>query len=485
MSTTDKIFKMYPHLREVVDAIVSKATKSLGYAIGQCQLKSIQEEKSAQQQVFILQLAFQTHEKRSPDMLANSSFIHDDTKTAPQEKDWSNALRSGRNRLVLRIWKGGSRWWNLHRNSSPLTLATQEIMGYQGARQALSSVSSDVPRVPMVLLFDKGGIDMDHTAENQLPSPWAVLEYVGPNSLDLPLEKVDRFYLDNMVKVRNEFGFDEPHPRWGRVTVDKSLQYAQMILRQVMMPLHQKTRLQKQPNGTSGYTYRSMVTKYRISHQSLRESMKQQQVQESQQMEQALYHLNAALTVLEGVCGLGETSVSRSQHASVVADVAPVLVHMDLQPQNLIFWRPDAISKRTIIAKEDETQNSCSVFSVLDWEDATWADPRFDLLMLCRKVCANLEQAQAIWLEYDSVLSVTSQPTLTTEKHTSCLGSIVPWLQLETVHSITTLLLQSMDLLNGGRNPWETKKDLWGKLQREFVRWGDMNARNECEASEP
>lgn len=27
-----------------------------------------------------------------------------------------------------------------------------------------------------------------------------------------------------------------------------------------------------------------------------------------------------------------------------------------------------------------------------------------------------------------------------------------------------------MDLLGGGRSPWETKPDLWGKIEREFSR---------------
>ena len=96
------------------------------------------------------------------------------------------------------------------------------------ARQALSSVSSGVPRIPMVLLFDQGWTDMDQTKGNQFSFPWAVLEYVGPDSLYLPLEQVDRFYFDVMMKVREKFGFDEPHPRWGRVAVDKSLQCAQI-----------------------------------------------------------------------------------------------------------------------------------------------------------------------------------------------------------------------------------------------------------------
>jgi hypothetical protein len=94
----------------------------------------------------------------------------------------------------------------------------------------------------------------------------------------------------------------------------------------------------------------------------------------------------------------------------------------------------------------------------LDWEEAAFADPRFELLLLCRKVCANRSQADEVWKVYREELP---QPNL---------GSVEPWLKLETVHSLTTLLLQSMDLLGGGRNPWETKPDLWGKIQREFYR---------------
>jgi hypothetical protein len=98
----------------------------------------------------------------------------------------------------------------------------------------------------------------------------------------------------------------------------------------------------------------------------------------------------------------------------------------------------------------------------LDWEDAAIADPRFELLLLGRKVCANREQAEELWKLYSSSHHTTTP---------IAIGPLGPWLQLETIHSIVTLLLQSMDLLDGGRNPWETTKDLWSKLQREFARW--------------
>lgn len=40
-----------------------------------------------------------------------------------------------------------------------------------------------------------------------------------------------------MVKIRHEFGFDEPHPRHGRERIDECLAYAKMVLRDVVFPL--------------------------------------------------------------------------------------------------------------------------------------------------------------------------------------------------------------------------------------------------------
>jgi len=167
--------------------------------------------------------------------------------------------------------------------------------------------------------------------------------------------------------------------------------------------------------------------------------------------------------------------------------------------------------------EEDHSKIEPKVLSVFDWEDAAWADPRFDLILLCRKVCANRNQANVLWSEYANAMLVLKK-AMTNDDHDynhdydgggdednknndelvdkegctnsntmgcstsseyhltkkNFIGPIKPWLQLETVHSITTMLLQSTDLLGGGRNPWETKNDLWGKLQRELTRLEDL-----------
>ncbi|NJM93456.1 MAG: DUF2851 family protein, partial [Cytophagales bacterium] len=71
-----------------------------------------------------------------------------------------------------------------------------------------------------------------------------------------------------------------------------------------------------------------------------------------------------------------------------------------------------------------------------DWEETAYADPRFELLLLCRKVCANREQADFIWQYYSNQINIC----LTHDDGYDViqLGSITPWLKLEAIHSITT-----------------------------------------------
>ena len=153
-----------------------------------------------------------------------------------------------------------------------------------------------------------------------------------------------------------------------------------------------------------------------------------------------LHH--AIETVLPTWCTQFQTAAIPSLEAT--------LCHMDLQPQNILCSRDNTGSSM-----------SSNVVAVLDWEDAAMADPRFEILLLGRKVCAHREQAETIWKLY-------------AQRTNQSLGPLLPWLQLESVHSLLTMLLQSMDMLNGGRNPWETSKELGSKMEREIVRWNGM-----------
>jgi hypothetical protein len=78
---------------------------------GQYEMQGIREEKSAQQQVFILQLALETEATRNRDSLKEIIACIDDVRNdEPQDNNWSCttiAIQSGRNRLVLLIWSGG------------------------------------------------------------------------------------------------------------------------------------------------------------------------------------------------------------------------------------------------------------------------------------------------------------------------------------------------------------------------------------------
>lgn len=399
--------------------------------------------KSAQQQVWLLE-NLQVYSDNLP-------------------QSWRAALKIGNNRLVARQWKASSCWWNLNRNQadsidamqSRIALARSEVAGYRIARTALPKVN-----IPDVLYFSHDVIDIEPNQQQQPDEhPWAILTYVGHDSTLFESEQMpDHSWMEGMVKSRFEFSFEEPHPRWGRVPENECVDYAKSVLRQVILPMHRyirdnqvslanETDLLRTPNksqANSGYTYRSMVDIYQKEQQQMKEAM----VSDSNDPT-----LEAAIDLLEQAI-----EQLKTQQPYFNQPLQPlVLCHMDCQPQNLLFAQSLAGHSR-MIAKELPR-----ISSVLDWEEAALADARFELLLMCRKICANREQAEAIWKMYED------------EYHNpqgDCcdLGPLQPWLALETVHSITSLLLQSMNLLCGGRSPWESKPDLQGKIQREFRR---------------
>ena len=463
----------------------------------------------------------QVQDDPNDDEINNDDDINGNDNNDNNDKDaswwlWRDCLFQGRNRLVIRQWRGGSQWWNLHQNRSVQTMATNEVQGYRWARQALQRMATTtndndddddnhqnneghqheespqgrrgivIPRILYSETNPVGGIvpplplpqealsDDHHDHDDDREEcwyPWAIFEYVGPESMYFYDTFVDRTWVDGMVPIRREFGLDEPHPRWGRVPEESALDYATMILCQVVIPLqigwkqmdhHSNIPLEEEEEeedtgAPSAITYDSMVQRYQQVYDNLRTQMKNanydsngeedneqhRNLETIQRFDHLLDILHHAIeTVLPTWCIQFKTAVIPSLEAT--------LCHMDLQPQNILCSRDNTGSSM-----------SSNVVAVLDWEDAAMADPRFEILLLGRKVCAHREQAETIWKLY---AQRTNQP----------LGPLLPWLQLESVHSLLTMLLQSMDMLNGGRNPWETSKELGSKMEREIVRWNGM-----------
>jgi hypothetical protein len=82
--------------------------------------------------------------------------------------------------------------------------------------------------------------------------------------------------------------------------------------------------------------------------------------------------------------------------------------------------------KTSCLHRAKTNDNRSSYPSCLDWEELFCRSTVRGIV--CRKVCANRSQADKVWKAYREELP---QPNL---------GPIEPWLKLETVHSLTTLL---------------------------------------------
>ncbi|KAL7455548.1 hypothetical protein ACHAWC_010072 [Mediolabrus comicus] len=297
-------------------------------------------------------------------------------------------------------------------------------------------------------------------------------------------------YPTTMTKSRHEFGFDEPHPRHGRVPIDECFEYAQMILRDVVLPIqfsffewssssnsltsdgyincnsvewiHNLCTLSIDRQKVKPYHYHDMIAVYRDALERLSTAHHNAtKVVDDERMDTLLQMMEKCVDALEHEWDDDENHDGCGRPPPLPA----VLCHMDLQPQNLTFWHNRGIDDNNANDHIHVSQH-CSVASVMDFEEAAYADPRFEVLLICRKVLANLEMAEELWKSY--AIRVKMETTWD-------VGPIEPWLRLETVHSLLTLLLQANDLLGGGRNPWETKPDLIAKIDRERRRLVNMN----------
>jgi hypothetical protein len=390
-----------------------------------------------------------------------------------------------------------------------LSMARAEIAGYRLARVALDyhhecepfsmKGNSHRKHVPEVIYFSHD--------ENNLKSddaPWALMSYFDNHdsedrespsprleiNMDEKYEPIDEGmeinhpsincnattpcyqFPSTMTKIRHEFGFDEPHPRHGRVPIDKCLEYGMMVLRDVVMPIqsyffvlssevtYNEEVLRNllyigwfdSDQAVKSFQYEDMVT---VFHHALTRLSKVNARHIDGETNDG--KIDSLLHMLENC--VNELSCEWQNSGGKPPPLPPVLCHMDLQPQNLAFRRAH---------DDDDTTQNCVIVSVIDWEEACYCDPRFEILLICRKVLANRDQADKLWQTYSLYIQQLSDSLSSKTKIRWNVGSIEPWLKLETVHSLCTLLLQAMD--GAGRSPWETNPELWGKIDRERQR---------------
>lgn len=436
---------------DVPDAIRKVISKQWGT------IQSIRSTVSAQQQMWILSIV-----PSSTEAFAVSPPISSSDSAAAQKAVTVTASTT----IVVRRWLSGRSWWNLNQSDDVRRLAWNEIDAYRKAREYLPHLN--IPRVWYFQENEEVGKGINDTPTiarftidaQKPPQPliWATLEYIPS------LERSS--LLQQMIPIRHEFGFDEPHLRWGRLPILKCLPYANILLHDVIIPLHERCRSSPSSWETKGYRYRDMFQLYQHTYESQFHSLVMDETRSaSPRLYRAVLNLQSALLFLEQTAKCHRLLPTITQN---VTDHLPcVLCHMDLQPQNILFGgTPNDHDKRHEEGDNDDDDHSQEslppILSVVDWEEGAWADPRFELILLCRKVMANRSQADTVWGWYQ-------------ERTGQHLGSIEPWLQLETVHSITSLLIQILNMSGvasgaNGRNPWDTVNDIWGKIEREFQR---------------
>jgi Phosphotransferase enzyme family len=476
---------------------------------------------SAQHEVYVVQLSpIDPNNERSSSVIDSkvspatkimtSNFVQsertnlaDEDESVPSESKGminavEDALWNGNYSVVVRIWVGSSRWWNCH-HSAKEDISLQEVYGYNLAHHIFSK-GVDQPstkmRLPRVLYYSKNESSLHQR-------PWAILEYVGPLSRHFanadsdrsegPSVVLDTTYIDSMIPVRMEYGYDEPHLRWGRLPVDRCIEYATNVLDSFIVPLHShfyynsatgdilepRLKFAHRPNTMDKpISYQAMVQFYSAkydefiepnipnarstpTHIGCKVPTPDMNKVPSTNYKHLLYE--ASQKVKEAI----DTLTYESKNVYPIPKLTSVLCHLDLQPQNVLF--------ATTTQRPTGTASVPFLVSVLDWEEAAYADPRFELLLLCRKVCANVEQANVIWHLYTQRMQ--NQYNATGPHPSIELGPIEPWLKLETVHSITTLLLECV--AGGGRGKRAESNappaasvngKIFGKMQREFRR---------------
>lgn len=237
-------------------------------------------------------------------------------------------------RLVLRVWRASSRFASLgvtrrspdpkcralHRLArEPAAVAKIEVAGYRLARAAVPGLE-----IPEVLLFREG--------EGGGPA-FALFRFVeapGPEP--------------RMVKARLEFGAEEEHLRHGRLPSAAVLPYCSDLIAAFLLPLAHRCWSEPPAPQIPRTTTPDLLAAYAAASSLL----------SSRLLPSSPPPLRAAVPSLPPLL---------SRLSSLLPDLPPLpptLVHLDLQPQNLLF-------------------GPAGIVGVLDFEEAAVADPRLEV----------------------------------------------------------------------------------------------------------
>ncbi|KAL3766986.1 hypothetical protein ACHAWO_004960 [Cyclotella atomus] len=441
---------------------------------------------------------------------------------------WWNC-NTNNNRLISNITRGATflsgETEQTEEDSTTLLMAKAEVEGYRVANLAFRDEDVYIAQVlyfshdelhpaALNIASDKDGDIASNTTDDGFIEPWAILSYFEhgtctprnsvsttscineirlkddlsfsmqletptTNTNDSPECTMCSYYPTTMIKTRHEFGFDEPHPRHGRVPADECLGYVKMILRDVVFPL-QRYFFLTQRTDIDRFDLASLSCLHRVQCGDNASAMEPKAFQYLDMVSlcnhaldglssSSKYNENRTRVILEMLKQCVTTLQNEWIDLESIDSLPPVLCHMDLQPQNLAF-RHEAISTQL---NANHEADSCKVAAVMDWEEACYADPRFELILICRKVLTNREQAEMVWQLFSEQVQVWKQEIMRRNHGHEIgwnAGPLEPWLKLECVHSLCTLVIQLLDSVGGGRSPWETKTDLLEKINRERQR---------------
>ncbi|GMI45001.1 hypothetical protein TrCOL_g9319 [Triparma columacea] len=367
---------------------------------------------------------------------------------------------------VLRVYVGASSWWNLYLDSCPSDLlppaeiSTSEHLCYTLTQKYYDQAPPSFgPRSPSMRTFQ--------------PS------VLGSSSNWLSLSYVPHTPFPHMIPDRVEFGFLEPHPRHGRLEPRDCLGYCCMVLEGYFYRVCKGAW--KEGGGKGEVNPRDVVGRVeKVMKEVEGRGVGGGRAEEVKRMASELGRDYFA--GVEEWRGGGEEGANDGGERSekTVPYLPPVVVHCDLQPQNLCLGTAQDVGgerrEGTWTRREDNdtttTTTTYFIEGVVDYEEARFADPRFELMFMCRRVCCDLEQASIVWGMFSEFSKGEGWE----------VGGLEGWMKLECLVTLAGCVVRGSGMgeewikKEGRGEGRQDQEEEWRKYEREIERWGMFQA---------